>query len=116
MAQMIKHLAYNAGDLGSIPGKILWRGKWQPTPVLLLGKSHGQRSMVGYSPQGRKESDTTEQLNFIDYFPACISACLLEKKYETKSILLNLYPTLVIINIGHLMLIYMYSYVFIDLC
>ena len=64
MAQMIKHLAYNAGDLGSIPGKILWRGKWQPTPVLLLGKSHGQRSMVGYSPQGRKESDTTEQLNF----------------------------------------------------
>ena len=61
---MIKHLAYNAGDLGSIPGKILWRGKWQPTPVLLLGKSHGQRSMVGYSPQGRKESDTTEQLHF----------------------------------------------------
>ena len=45
-------------------GKILWRRKWQPTPVLLPGKSHGQRSMVGYSPQGRKESDTTERLHF----------------------------------------------------
>ena len=45
-------------------GKILWRRKWQPTPVLLPGKSHGQRSLVGYSPWGRKESDTTEQLHF----------------------------------------------------
>ena len=34
--------------------------KWQPTPVLLSGKPHGQRSLVGYSPWGRKESDTTE--------------------------------------------------------
>ena len=40
--------------------KILWRRKWQPTPVLLPVKSHGQRSMEGYSPPGRKESDTTE--------------------------------------------------------
>ena len=40
--------------------KILWRRKWQPTLVLLPVKSHGQRSMVGYSPWGRKESDTTE--------------------------------------------------------
>ena len=40
--------------------KIHWRSKWQPTPVLLPGKSHGQRSLVGYSPWGRKESDTTE--------------------------------------------------------
>ena len=42
-----------------------WRRKWQPTPVLLSGKSHGQRSMVDHSPWGRKESDTTEQLHFI---------------------------------------------------
>ena len=35
-----------------------------PTPVLLPGKSHGQRSLVGYSPWSRKESDTTEQLHF----------------------------------------------------
>ena len=44
--------------------KILWWRKWQPTPVLLPVKSHGQRSMVGYNPQGRKESDTTERLHF----------------------------------------------------
>ena len=37
--------------------------KWHPTPGLLPGKSHGQRSLVGYSPWGRKESDTTEQLH-----------------------------------------------------
>ena len=35
-----------------------------PTPVLLPGKSHGQRSLVGCSPRGREESDTTEQLDF----------------------------------------------------
>ena len=40
--------------------KISWRRKRQPTPVFLLWKSHGQRSLVGYSPQGCKESDTTE--------------------------------------------------------
>ena len=40
--------------------KIPWRGKWQPTPVFLPGKSHGQRSLAGYSPWGCKESDTTE--------------------------------------------------------
>ena len=45
-------------------GKILWRRKWQPTPVLLPGKSHGWRSMVGYSPWGCKELDTTERLHF----------------------------------------------------
>ena len=45
-------------------GKIPWRRKWQPTPVLLPGKSHGLRSLVGYSPWGRKESDMTERLHF----------------------------------------------------
>ena len=38
--------------------------EWQPTPVLLPRKSHGWRSLVGYSPRGRKESDTTERLHF----------------------------------------------------
>ena len=41
-----------------------WRRQWQPTPVLLPGKSHGRRCLVGYSPWGRKESDTTELLHF----------------------------------------------------
>ena len=40
-----------------------WRGKWQSTPVL-PGKSHGRRSLAGYSSWGRKESDITEQLHF----------------------------------------------------
>ena len=44
--------------------KILWRRKWQPTPVPLPGKFHGQRSVVDYSPWGCKESDMTEQLHF----------------------------------------------------
>ena len=45
-------------------GKIPWRRKWQPTLVLLLGKFNGQRSLVGYSPMGCKELDTTERLHF----------------------------------------------------
>ena len=40
-----------------------WRRKWQPTPVFLPGESYGRRSLVGYSPWSRKESDTTERLN-----------------------------------------------------
>ena len=43
--------------------KIPWRRQWQPTPVFLPGKSHGPRSLVGYSPWGRKEPDVTERLN-----------------------------------------------------
>ena len=38
--------------------------QWHPTPVLLPAKSHGRRSLVGCSPWGHKESDTTEQLHF----------------------------------------------------
>ena len=41
-------------------GKIPWRRDWQPTPVFLPGESHGQRSLVGYSPWGHKASDRTE--------------------------------------------------------
>ena len=48
-----------------------WRRQWHPTPVLLPGKSHGRRSLVGCSPWGREESDTTERLHF--YFSlSCI--------------------------------------------
>ena len=42
--------------------QIPWRREWLPTPVFLPGESHGQRSLAGYSPQGRKESDRTERL------------------------------------------------------
>ena len=43
-------------------GKIPWRRKWLPTVVFLSGESHGRRSLVGHSPWGRQEFDTTEQL------------------------------------------------------
>ena len=43
---------------------IHWRRQWQPTPVLLPGKSHGWGSLVGCSPRGRCKPDTTEQLHF----------------------------------------------------
>ena len=41
-----------------------WRRKWQPIPVLLPGKFHGWRTLVGYSVWGREESDMTEQLHY----------------------------------------------------
>ena len=43
-------------------GRIPWRREWLLTPVVLSGESHGQRSLVDYSPQGHKEWDTTEWL------------------------------------------------------
>ena len=48
--------------------KIPWRRTWPPTPVFLPGKSHGQRSLAGYSPGGCKESDTTEQAHIHNLF------------------------------------------------
>ena len=53
------HLGHR--QVRSLVGKITWRRKWQPTPVFLPGESHGQRSLEGYSLQGCKESDTTEE-------------------------------------------------------
>ena len=48
-------------------GKIPWKRKWQPTPVLLPGKFHGWRNLVGYSPWGCKESDITERLHLMGF-------------------------------------------------
>ena len=53
------------GDSFSIDlGTNVWRRQWHPTPVLLPGKSHGWRSLVGCSPWNHEESDTTERLHF----------------------------------------------------
>ena len=49
----------------------MWRRQWHPTPVLLPGKSHGRRSLVGCSPWGCKESDTSERLHF-HFLLSCI--------------------------------------------
>ena len=59
--------------------KISQRRKWQPTPVFFPGTAHGGRSLVGYSPWGRKELDTTERLHF--HFFTCI-VLYLYIKYE----------------------------------
>ena len=48
-------------------GKIPWRRAWQPIPVFLPGKFHGQRSLAGCTPWGHKESDTTEHMS-INFF------------------------------------------------
>ena len=62
---LVKNPPANVGDAGvtqvqTLGGEDPWRRKWQPTPVFLPGKSHRQRSLVGYSPWGRKELDMTE--------------------------------------------------------
>ena len=76
VAQMVKHLPTM---LETQVRSLGWEDpleKDQPTPVLLPGKSHGWRSVVGYSPWGHKESDTTEQLTLSlskDVLPVPIS-------------------------------------------
>ena len=62
---MVKNPPANTGDekryrFNPWVGKIPWRRRWQPTPVFLLGEFHGQRNLVGYSPWGHKELDTTD--------------------------------------------------------
>ena len=51
--------------VGSWIGMIPWRRKWLPTVVFLPGEFHGQRNLVGYSPGGGKESDTTDGLTLV---------------------------------------------------
>ena len=62
---MVKNWPANAGDIrdvGLIPGLVRSPGgkAWQPLPVFLSGETHGQRSLLGYSPWGHTESDVTE--------------------------------------------------------
>ena len=61
---------------------LTWRRKWQPIPVLMPGKFRGWRSLVGYSPWGPKESDTTEQLHFHFHLPK-----ILVTNYNSKGFL-----------------------------
>ena len=61
---MIKNLPANAGDrFDSRVRKIHWSRKRSPTPVFLLGKFHGQRSLAGYGLCGCKEADVIERLS-----------------------------------------------------
>ena len=77
VAQRVKRLpAMRETWVWSLGWEDPWRKRWQPTPVLLLGKFHGQRSLVDYSPWGHKESDMTKQLhlNTWHYLEIVISA------------------------------------------
>ena len=70
-----KNPTANAGDTGDVSlipgsGRSPRRRKWQPTPVFLHGLSHGQRSLVGYSPWGLKELDITEHIRNIPKDPS----------------------------------------------
>ena len=59
-------------------GKNPWRRKWLSTPVLLPRESHGQRSLVGYSPWGHKESHTTKQLTLLSFIESTMITLLLQ--------------------------------------
>ena len=82
--------AYNAGDSGLIPGSGRSPGEgMQSTPAPLPGKSHGRRSLIGYSPWGRKELDTTAQLHFhflksVPIFNKITSGVVLDKQTKTS--------------------------------
>ena len=72
-------------------GKIAWRRKWQPTPEFLLGKSHGQRNLVGYSPWGHKwvrYDFATKQQQFI-YFWLCWGFMAVHKAFHCGDLLLQ---------------------------
>ena len=61
------------------------RREWQPTLVFLPGESHGQRSLVGYSPWGHKELDMTKGLT-LTYFPLPITQVFVIMSYFTSTI------------------------------
>ena len=79
------NVCLQCGRPGFVPWarKIPWRRKRQPTPVLLPGKFHGQRSLVGYSPWGGKESDMTEQLHFLFFLSMPFSRVSFPPKEQT---------------------------------
>ena len=64
-------------------GKIPWKRSWQSTPLFLPGDSHGQRSLLGYSPWGLMELDTTEGLTVTG---GLVTKCLPSKQENMGSI------------------------------
>ena len=89
VAQMVKNLPQcRRPGFDHWVGKIPWRRVWPPTPVFLPGKYHGQRSLAGYSPWGRKELDMTERIT-----PALVNTCIsLEWNLKAWSHLLEWRP------------------------
>jgi len=68
VAQMLKNLpTMQETWFDPWVGKTPWRREWQPTPVSLSEEFHGQRSLMGSSPRGPKESDTIERLTLLGF-------------------------------------------------
>ena len=80
MALVVKNLLANDLWVRKMP----WRRAWKPIPVFLPGKIHGQRSLAGYSPQGQKESDTTEANKHAYTKPRNPSVSSVRGKSKTK--------------------------------
>ena len=98
---MVKHLPASAGETGSMPvsGRFPWRRKRQLAPVLLPGKFHGQRSLVGYCPWGCKQLDMSDRagtlptnLNLYLPPPMMKERCLNKNKKLFVTILLGQTP------------------------
>ena len=68
-------------------GKIPWRKEWQPIPAFLPGKCHGQRSLAGFSPLGRKGLDVTKALSRADQNEATLKLEFLPIKTTNSFIL-----------------------------
>ena len=89
VAQMAKYLPTIHGRPRFSPwiGKIPWRRRRHPTPVFLPGNSHGQRTLVGYSPWGCKDLDTTEQLHVLENIILSEKKTSRESSYHMTSLL-----------------------------
>ena len=75
--------AYNVGDLDSVPGSGRSPGEGNGNPLQYSGleKSHGPRSLVGYSPWGRKESDTNERRHFTSVLIKLVLFAIMNLKF-----------------------------------
>ena len=92
---------------------ISWRRQWHPTPVLLPGKSHGQRSLVDCSPWGCKEPDMTEPLstsskNSLSLMP--VPTCVLQNFNPLKVSSSNLWKSLTVFPYSDSPLLFFHSY------
>ena len=87
---MVKNSPVNAGDAGWIPGlgRSPGGGHGNPLQYFCLENPHGQRSLAGYSSQGRKEADATEQLSTAQH-TLKLTCLFIEKKYFCSAGTLN---------------------------
>ena len=86
MVQWLRiHLQFQRPRFDCWIEKIPWRRAWQPIPVFLPRESHGQRSLVGYSPWGCKESEATEMTEQAHRWEACYKNWSLGAIFEEKS-------------------------------